>query len=215
MPAGTDRISANMIWPDPTNDNTLYYILTDPQGQLAQISYDYRGAGHTRPIGGVPNIQHTEVSDPTPGKWTATILWGNGRAHLQEPPNVPGTYTGNMSFEVSGENYVTSKLGGGTVKIPAESLGTVDRRRAAGDRSGRRRQHVGAVVGQQRRDRVGAGPGADADPADRRTVLGDDGNDCRPQFTADLAFFVNVPAGHQSMSVSFNTPTPAPTTVHV
>jgi hypothetical protein len=122
VPKGTDRISANMIWPDPTNDNTLYYILTDPQGKLTQISYDY-GVGTTRAgaIGGVPNIQHTEVSDPTPGKWTATILWGNGRAHLQNLPNVPGTYTGSMSFEVNGENYVTSKLGGGTVKIPAES----------------------------------------------------------------------------------------------
>ena len=170
VPAGTDRISANMIWPDPTNDNTLYYILTDPQGKLTQISYDY-GVGTTTPgaIGGVPNIQHTEVSDPTPGKWTATILWGNGRAHLQEPPNVPGTYTGNMSFEVNGENYATSKLGGGTVKIPAELVRTVYRRRAAGDPApGRRRQHVGAAVGQQRRDRVGSGPGADADPADRR-----------------------------------------------
>jgi hypothetical protein len=50
----------------------------------------------------VPNIQHTEVTDPMPGTWTATILWGNGRSHLQEPPNVPGTYSGPLSFEVTG-----------------------------------------------------------------------------------------------------------------
>ena len=68
VPAGTDRISANMIWPDPTNDNTLYYILTDPQGKLDADLLRLRGgldAG--RAIGGVPNIQHTEVSDPSPG----------------------------------------------------------------------------------------------------------------------------------------------------
>ena len=61
-----------------------------------------------------------------PGTWTATILWGNGRSHLQEPPNVPGTYTGPMSFQVTGQNYVTSASGAGTVKIPAQSSGTVN-----------------------------------------------------------------------------------------
>ena len=30
VPRGVDRLNANMIWPDPTNSNILYYILTDP-----------------------------------------------------------------------------------------------------------------------------------------------------------------------------------------
>src|ERR1700729_3031299 len=41
VPAGVDHLNANMIWPDPTNSNILYYILTDPQGRLTQISYDF------------------------------------------------------------------------------------------------------------------------------------------------------------------------------
>ena len=35
-----------MRWPDPTNsdDNILTFILTDPAGKLAQLSYDYGAA---------------------------------------------------------------------------------------------------------------------------------------------------------------------------
>jgi Subtilase family len=206
VPKGTDRISANMIWPDPTNDNTLYYILTDPQGKLAQISYDF-GVGSTKAgaIGGVPNIQHTEVSDPTPGKWTATILWGNGRAHLQEPPNVPGTYTGNLSFEVNGQNYVTSKLGGGTVKIPAESTAPltveVPLASAPGDDDNMSVQlsgNNGAAASVPILARTLIPPTGGAFAATMGTSVG------RSSPPASQ-FFVDVPAGHQSMSVSFNT----------
>jgi hypothetical protein len=206
VPKGTDRISANMIWPDPTNDNTLYYILTDPQGKLTQISYDF-GVGTTKAgaIGGVPNIQHTEVSDPTPGKWTATILWGNGRAHLQEPPNVPGTYTGNMSFEVNGQNYVTSKLGGGTVKIPAQSTAPltveVPLATAPGDDDNMSVQlsgNNGATASVPILARTLIPPTGGPFSVTTGTTVG--------RSSAPISqFFVNVPAGHQSMSVSFNT----------
>ena len=127
VPAGVDHLNANMIWPDPTNSNILYYILTDPQGRLTQISYDY-GTGFDEircPWVGAEYPAH-RGQRPEPGTWTATILWGNGRSHLQEPPNVPGTYTGPMSFQVTGQNYVTSASGAGTVKIPAQSSGTVN-----------------------------------------------------------------------------------------
>jgi hypothetical protein len=201
VPAGTDRISANMIWPDPTNSNILYYILTDPQGRLVQISYDY-GSGGSRPS--VPNIQHTEVTDPEPGTWTATILWGNGRAHLQSAPNVPGTYTGPLSFEVSKQNYVTSKLGGAAVKIPAHTSAPltveVPLASAAGD-------HDLSV-------QLASSGGASASvPVLARTLIPPTGG----AFSATMGtsvgrssppisqFFLNVPAGHQSMSVSFAT----------
>ena len=89
VPPGVDQINADMIWPDPTNANTLYYILTDPQGRLTQISYDY-GVGSTRAASAVvPNIQHTEVNDPMPGTWTATILWGNGRGTCRSRRTYP------------------------------------------------------------------------------------------------------------------------------
>ena len=42
-------LDADMRWPDPTNsdDNILTFILTDPAGKLAQMSYDY-GASNGR-----------------------------------------------------------------------------------------------------------------------------------------------------------------------
>ena len=70
------------------------------------------------------NIQHVEVAAPVPGKWTAEILWANGRAHLQAPPNVPGTYTGNISFRITGQHYVTTPAVH-QVRIAAHSSATV------------------------------------------------------------------------------------------
>jgi hypothetical protein len=202
VPAGVDRLDANMIWPDPTNSNILYYILTDPRGRLTQISYDF-GAGGTRPT--VPNIQHTEVSDPAPGRWTATILWGNGRSHLQEPPNVPGTYTGPLSFQVTGQDYVTSKSGAGSVKIPARGSATIN---------------VGVPLAPAPGDRglsvqlSGANGATASVPVLARTLIPSSGGPFqatmgtsvgRNQGSPNSLFFVDVPAGQQSMSVSFNT----------
>jgi hypothetical protein len=205
VPKGTDRINVNMVRPDPTNSNTLDYILTDPQGKLTQISYDF-GTAPTRAgaAGTVPNIQHTEVTDPTPGKWTATILWGNGRAHLQNPANVPGTYTGPMSFEVTGRNYVTSKLGGGTVKIPAESTAPLTVEVPLASAPGDDDMSV----------QLSANNGAtESVPVLARTLIPSTGGPFAVTTGTSVGrsspplsqFFVNVPAGHQSISVSFNT----------
>ena len=119
VPAGLDRMTADMIWPDSTNANVLSYTLVDPKGALTQISYDY-GTG-----GRVSNIQHVEVADPVPGRWTAYIKWANGRGHLQELPNTPGSYRGTLSFRVMGQHFETAKAtgsidipAGGTVKVP-------------------------------------------------------------------------------------------------
>ena len=98
VPAGLDRLDADMIWPEATNGTILNFVLTDPSGRLRQISYDY-GTAATRAgaLGTVPNIQHVEVANPEAGTWKVQIKWGNGRDHLQSPPNVPGTYTGPAS----------------------------------------------------------------------------------------------------------------------
>ncbi len=42
------------------------------------------------------------------GTWTAQILWSNGRGHVQNPPDVPGPYTGTVTFQASGQNFTTS-----------------------------------------------------------------------------------------------------------
>ena len=103
---GLARMTAEMIWPDPTNGNVLSFILTDPRGRLRQQSYDY-GTASTNPtrLGTVPNFQRVEIAHPEPGRWHAEIVWANGRAHLQEPPNVPGTYTGTVQFRTLGQHY--------------------------------------------------------------------------------------------------------------
>jgi hypothetical protein len=202
VPKGADRLNANMIWPDPTNSNILYYILTDPEGRLAQISYDF-GAGGTRPT--VPNIQHTEVTDPQAGTWTATILWGNGRSHLQEPPNVPGTYTGPMSFQVTKQSYVSTPVGGKAVKVPARGSATVN---------------VGVPLVTAPGDhgmsvQLTGNNGATASvPVLARTLIPSTGGTFqammgtsvgRNQGSPNSLFFVDVPAGQQEMSVSLNT----------
>jgi hypothetical protein len=202
VPHGVDLLNANMIWPDPTNSNILYYILTDPQGRLTQISYDFGSAG-TRPS--VPNIQHVEVTDPTPGKWTATILWGNGRSHLQEPPNVPGTYTGPLSFQVTGQSYVTSTSGAGSVRIPARSSGTLTVRVPLATAPG---DHGLSV-------QLSGANGATASvPVLARTMIPSSGGPFqatmgtsvgRNQGSPNSLFFIDVPAGEQSMSVALNT----------
>ncbi|MGH2893420.1 MAG: S8 family serine peptidase, partial [Solirubrobacteraceae bacterium] len=202
VPRGVDRLNANMIWPDPTNSNILYYILTDPEGRLTQISYDF-GAGGSRPS--VPNIQHTEVSDPMPGTWTATILWGNGRSHLQEPPNVPGTYTGPLSFQVTGQNYVTSSAGAGSARVPAQGSATLNVSVPLAKAPGDNEMSV----------QLTATNGATASvPVLARTVIPSSGGKFRAtmgtsvgrnQGSPNSLFFIDVPAGQNEMSVSLKT----------
>ena len=165
-------------------------------------------AGGARPS--VPNIQHTEVTDPMPGKWTATILWGNGRSHLQEPPNVPGTYTGSMSFQVTGQNYMTSGSGAGTVKIPAHSSANVPINvplaAAPGDRglSVQLSADNGATASVPVLARTLIPPSGGTFKATMGTSVG------RNQGSPNSLFFVDVPAGQQSMSVSFKTADASP-----
>ncbi|HEY1569395.1 MAG TPA: S8 family serine peptidase [Solirubrobacteraceae bacterium] len=206
VPKGVDRLNANMIWPDPTNSNILYYILTDPEGRLAQISYDF-GAGGTRPT--VPNIQHTEVTDPQAGTWTATILWGNGRSHLQEPPNVPGTYTGPMSFQVTRQSYTSTSLSGKALKVPARGSATLN---------------VGVPLETTPGDhdmsiQLSGDNGATASvPVLARTVIPSTGGAFQAPMGTSVGrsnpenslFFVDVPAGQQAMSVSLNTADASP-----
>src|SRR5581483_4483250 len=75
-------------------------------------------------IGTVPNIQQVQVSHPEPGTWTAEILWANGRSHLQEPPNIPTSYTGPLTFRTLGATY-SSTPASSAVTIGAHSSATI------------------------------------------------------------------------------------------
>ena len=69
VPKGVSVLDADMRWPDPTNsdDNILTFILTDPAGKLAQMSYDY---GASNGDNASPDIQHSTVEHPMSGTWT-------------------------------------------------------------------------------------------------------------------------------------------------
>lgn len=209
VPRGLDRLNADMITPDPANGTILSYTLVAPNGNLTQISYDF-GTPSTRAgqLGSVPNVQHVEVADPAPGTWTAKILWANGRAHLQSPPNLPGTFTGDISFRVTGQNFVTSHALS-AVTIPAHSSVTVPLSikmpKAPGD-------YPESV-------QLAGDNGATASfPITRRTLIPPAGGKFSTTITSTVGrgvgqistYNINVPAGENDIDVSFATPDASP-----
>lgn len=205
VPAGLSRLDADMIIPDPANGTILSFNLIAPHNRLATISYDFgtpsRRAGA---LGTVSNIQHVEIADPAPGTWTAQILWANGRSHLQEPPNVPGSYRGNISFRISGQRYQTTPAFGSTT-IPARSSASiplsVDVPTAPGDHP------------ESLQLNPSSGPTVSY-PVNRRTLIPASGGEFDTTITSSVGrqvgqistFDINVPAGESDMDVSFSTP---------
>jgi hypothetical protein len=125
VPSGLNRLDADMIWPDPTNSNIICFALFDPQGRLEQLSYDDGSAGGNGAIGSVSNLQHAEVTNPEPGRWTATILWSGKDVDLAVAPAVPGSYTGPMSFKVSGQNWTYSPATAWPTLVAAHSSAAI------------------------------------------------------------------------------------------
>jgi hypothetical protein len=205
VPRGLDRLSADMLIPDPTNSTILSFTLTDPTGALTQISYDF-GTGPTRAgrLGTVSNIQHVEVAAPKPGRWQAQILWANGRAHLQEAPNTPGTFTGNISFRISGQHYVTTPAVG-QVRIPAHSSATVPLHVLMPTAPGDHPESIQFTADNGARTSV---------PVARRTLIPSAGGAFDTLITSSVGrqvgqistFDINVPAGEQDVDVHFSTP---------
>jgi hypothetical protein len=209
VPAGLDRMNVDMITPDPTNSTILSYTLIDPKGRLTQISYDF-GTGPTRAgaLGTVPDIQHTEVTAPEKGTWTAKILWANGRAHLQSLPNVPGTYTGNVSFRVTGQHYVL-KAASKPVTIAAHGTASVPLKVSFPATPG---DHPEAV---QFTSSTGASL---AYAIARRTLLPATGGTFKTLITSTVGrgvgqistYDVDVPAGQKDLDLSFHTADASP-----
>jgi hypothetical protein len=204
VPAGLDRLDADMIWPDPTNAAILSFILTDPTGRLRQISYDYgTGPSQTR-AGTVPDIQHVEVANPEAGTWHVQIKWANGRAHLQEPPNLPGTYTGTVSFKVSGQNWITSPASP-PVTIGAHRTATIPLQVSFPNAPG---DHPESV-------QFTADDGATTSlPIARRTLIPSAGGEFDTLITSTVGrgigqistFNINVPSGRADLGVTLTTP---------
>ena len=150
---------------------------------------------------------------PTPGTWTAKILWANGRSHLQSPPNVPGTFTGNVSFRVTGQHCITT---------PARSARRDDRGPLAARPC---RWSVAMPAAPGRPPGVGAvhrratAPTISL-PVNRRTLIPSAGGEFDTTITSTVGrqvgqistFNINVPAGENDLDVSFAHRTPARTT---
>jgi cell wall-associated NlpC family hydrolase len=202
VPAGLDRLDADMIWPDPTNSSILSFTLVDPQGKLTQISADYgSGAAHK-----VSDSQHAEVTHPAPGTWTAKILWASGRAALQDPPNVPGAYAGSLSFKVSGQQFVTTAAGN-AITVPAHGSATIPVPVSLPADPGDHPQSLQLAAANTRTLSI---------PIARRTLIPSAGGAFSAQITGSVgfpgavgevhSFDIDVPAGSRSLDVSLTTP---------
>jgi hypothetical protein len=212
VPRGTDVLDADMRWPDPTNadNNILSFILTDPAGRLAQYSYDY-GAANFVPCGEAggnggcsPDIQHSTVEHPMPGRWTAQIVWANGRGHVQTPPNTPGPYSGTVTFQASGQNFTTSPASAPVTIAPRSSANvplSITMPQTPGDAP----QSVQFTSSNGLESSV---------PIARRTLIPSAGGSFDATLTSSVSrgagqiktFYVNVPRGQKDLDVSFNAP---------
>jgi hypothetical protein len=203
VPRGVDVLDADMRWPDPTNsdNNILTFILTDPAGKLAQLSYDYGAANGPNAS---PDIQHSTVEHPMAGTWTAQIVWANGRGHVQTAPDTPGTYTGTVTFQASGQNFTTSRASAPVTIAPRSSV-SVPLRIALPGSPGDAPESV---------QFTGANGLESSVPIARRTLIPARGGSFRATLTSSVSrgpgqiktFYVNVPPGENDLDVSFFAP---------
>ena len=203
VPRGTSVLDADMRWPDPTNsdDNILTFILTDPAGRLAQMSYDY---GASNGPNASPDIQHSTVEHPMPETWTAQIVWANGRGHVQNAPDTPGPYTGTVTFRASGQNF-TTRPASPTVTIPPRSSLSVPLSIALSHAPGDAPESVQLTGPNGLESSV---------PIARRTLIPSGGGSFSTRLTSSVSrgagqiktFYVNVPQGENDLDVSLNAP---------
>jgi hypothetical protein len=214
VPPGVSVLDADMRWPDPTNsdDNILSFILTDPAGKLAQSSYDYGAANFvacTGVDGGCsPDIQHATVENPMAGTWTAQILWANGRGHAQSAPDTPGTYTGTVTFQASGQNFTTRPASAPVFILPHSSVNvplSIALPQNPGD----------APESVQFTGLLGLETSV---PIARRTLIPSAGGSFSATLTSSVSrgpgqiktFYVNVPPGENDLDVTLSAPDYAP-----
>ncbi|MCW2935876.1 MAG: peptidase [Actinomycetia bacterium] len=203
VPKGVSVLDADMRWPDPTNsdDNILTFILTDPAGKLAQMSYDY---GASNGDNASPDIQHSTVEHPMAGTWTAQIVWANGRGHVQTAPDTPGPYTGTVTFQASGQDFTTSPASAPVTIAPRSSVSvplSIALPVAPGD-------------APESVQFTGSNGLESSVPIARRTLIPSAGGSFSATLTSSVSrgpgqiktFYVDVPQGAKDLDVSFFAP---------
>jgi hypothetical protein len=203
VPKGASVLDADMRWPDATNsdDNILTFILTDPSGKLAQMSYDY-GASNGRNAS--PDIQHSTVEHPMAGTWTAQIVWANGRGHVQTAPDVPGPYRGTVTFQAGGQNFTTSPASAPVTIAPRSSVDvplSIALPQAPGD-------------APESVQFTGSNGVESSVPIARRTLIPSAGGSFDATLTSSVSrgpgqiktFYIDVPQGENDLDVSLSAP---------
>ncbi len=196
VPAGLPELGVDMITPNPNNNAILCLLLFDPQGRLAQVSYDYSSTN-----GKVSNNEHVAVDHPMAGTWTARIVWNNGRAHLQDPPPTPDSYRGDISVRFTARQWRSSSIGA-PVEVGAHSSATVPLAITLPNAPGDAPASVTFAAANGATTRV---------PVSRRTLIPSTGGDFTTALGSSVArqsgplktFQIDVPDGLKSMQVSF------------
>ncbi len=203
VPKGVSVLDADMRWPDPTNNdaNILTFILTDPAGRLAQLSYDW---GAVNGPNASPDIQHSTVEHPMAGRWKAQIVWSNGRGYVASPPETPGPYRGTVTFQASGQRFSTSRATG-PVTIQAHQAAKVTLDVALPSAPGDAPESVQFTGARGLETSV---------PIARRTLIPSGGGSFSTTLTSSVSrgpgqiktFYVRVPKGQKDLDVSFYAP---------
>jgi hypothetical protein len=138
------------------------------------------------------------------GTWTAQIVWANGRGHVQTAPDTPGTYTGTVTFQASGQDF-TTRPASAPVTIPAHSSVSVPLAIALPLGPGDAPESVQFTA-----------PGGleSSVPIARRTLIPSVGGLFRATLTSSVSrgpgqiktFYVDVRPGERDLDVSFYAP---------
>ena len=138
------------------------------------------------------------------GTWTAQIVWADGRGHVQTAPNIPGPFTGTVTFQASGQNFTTSPASAPVTIAPHSSVNVplaINLPHTPGD-APESVQFTGSNGLQS------------SVPIARRTLIPSQGGKFSTTLTSSVSrgpgqiktFYVNVPAGKRDLDVSFLTP---------
>jgi Peptidase inhibitor I9 len=204
VPSGLSQLGVDMITPNPTNDAVLSLLLFDPKGNLSQVSYDYSGTA----TGPVSNNEHVSIDNPMPGRWTAHIVWNNGRSHLQDPPPTPGAYRGTISVRFTGQ-YENDSRASRPVTIAPHSSATIPVTVKLPTEPGDSPESV------QFTSNRGA---AVSVPVTRRTLVASGGGNFSWTMGSSVARVtgplksvqINVPAGEKDLRITFHTADTSP-----
>jgi hypothetical protein len=138
------------------------------------------------------------------GTWTVQILWANGRGHVQSPPDTPGPYRGTVTFQASGQKFMTSPASAPVI-IQPHSWATVPLSIALPSAPGDAPESVQFTGPNGLKSSV---------PIARRSLIPSAGGSFGATLTSSVSrgagqiktFYVSVPQGERDLDVSFNAP---------